>query len=182
MTNEKNYSNSQELETDPDSALISYPFDSYITLYQSQKLTKELAMASNLSTLPTNQLEHLFLHYLGTGHKNPALIYEGLRITRAKDDSRNPRHFYISHHKTRTYMAKVTPGGTIIPVAHGVVGCTIESLHATLVPLFDNPIEATIKAGHKSGNCCFCGTELSNGRSIERGYGPICAENWGLPL
>ena len=31
------------------------------------------------------------------------------------------------------------------------------------------------------GECCFCGLPLSNQDSIARGYGPICADKFGLP-
>jgi len=35
--------------------------------------------------------------------------------------------------------------------------------------------------GRKTGACCFCGRELTREDSIGAGYGPICAEKWGLP-
>jgi hypothetical protein len=35
--------------------------------------------------------------------------------------------------------------------------------------------------GHQTSACCFCGRELLEPSSVELGYGPICAENWGLP-
>jgi len=35
--------------------------------------------------------------------------------------------------------------------------------------------------GHKHGNCCFCCRDLTNAVSVHLGYGPICAEKYGLP-
>lgn len=35
--------------------------------------------------------------------------------------------------------------------------------------------------GHSTGKCVFCSQKLTDGRSTEVGYGPICAENNGLP-
>lgn len=35
--------------------------------------------------------------------------------------------------------------------------------------------------GQKYGSCCFCGRELIEKASVFYGYGPICAENFGLP-
>lgn len=35
--------------------------------------------------------------------------------------------------------------------------------------------------GQKSSNCCFCGTEITSDDSLAVGYGPICADRWGLP-
>jgi hypothetical protein len=35
--------------------------------------------------------------------------------------------------------------------------------------------------GRQTNNCCFCSTGLTNHISVAVGYGPICADNWGLP-
>jgi hypothetical protein len=35
--------------------------------------------------------------------------------------------------------------------------------------------------GQRFGNCCFCGLELTTKESVCAGYGPICADKWGLP-
>ena len=32
-----------------------------------------------------------------------------------------------------------------------------------------------------SGRCCFCHQSLDDERSTARGYGPVCAEHFGLP-
>jgi hypothetical protein len=33
--------------------------------------------------------------------------------------------------------------------------------------------------GKRTGACSCCGRELTNGESIDRGIGPICAEKYG---
>ncbi len=35
--------------------------------------------------------------------------------------------------------------------------------------------------GRVTGNCCFCARTLTDERSVEVGYGPICSAKWGLP-
>lgn len=35
--------------------------------------------------------------------------------------------------------------------------------------------------GKAMGRCCFCGTKIESEESLVHGYGPICAENFGLP-
>lgn len=35
--------------------------------------------------------------------------------------------------------------------------------------------------GKKTGRCCFCGRHLETKESVSVGYGPICAEKFGLP-
>ncbi len=47
--------------------------------------------------------------------------------------------------------------------------------------LVENLLETTSLNGKLTGNCCFCGIELTAGESVSRGYGPICANRWGLP-
>lgn len=47
---------------------------------------------------------------------------------------------------------------------------------------FDADPEATAKAYAKRvGSCSFCARTLVDPRSLAVGYGPICAENYGLP-
>lgn len=35
--------------------------------------------------------------------------------------------------------------------------------------------------GRQIGMCCFCGAALTDDRSLLAGYGPVCAQRWGLP-
>ena len=43
------------------------------------------------------------------------------------------------------------------------------------------PITRAKVNGQKYGHCCFCKQELTNAISVYNGYGPICADNYGLP-
>jgi len=43
------------------------------------------------------------------------------------------------------------------------------------------PEKTAILHGKLTGNCCFCSLPLSDPRSLNMGYGPICAEHWHLP-
>lgn len=47
--------------------------------------------------------------------------------------------------------------------------------------VLSNPIAESALRGKEYGRCCFCNRELDNEGSIQHGYGPICAEKWGLP-
>lgn len=44
-----------------------------------------------------------------------------------------------------------------------------------------DPIAYATDYGRKTGHCCFCGHILETAESISVGYGPICAEHYGLP-
>lgn len=47
--------------------------------------------------------------------------------------------------------------------------------------LCDDPIKFGAMRGQQYKHCCFCNTELTSKESLFAGYGPICADNWGLP-
>ena len=44
-----------------------------------------------------------------------------------------------------------------------------------------NPHGVSRVYGQRTGNCCFCGLQLTTNESLEAGYGPVCAQNFGLP-
>ena len=54
-------------------------------------------------------------------------------------------------------------------------------LISELDTVLSNPIAESALRGKEYGRCCFCNRELDNEGSIQHGYGPICAEKWGLP-
>lgn len=43
------------------------------------------------------------------------------------------------------------------------------------------PKEKLALNGKEYKSCCYCGIALTNPASLQAGYGPICADNWGLP-
>jgi hypothetical protein len=51
-----------------------------------------------------------------------------------------------------------------------------------LTSLVNNTAETALLYGTETGNCCFCGKELTRVVSKEFGYGPVCAQKWGLPF
>lgn len=44
-----------------------------------------------------------------------------------------------------------------------------------------DPARIAAEYGRRTGNCCFCRRALTDERSTQVGYGPICADNFGLP-
>ena len=44
-----------------------------------------------------------------------------------------------------------------------------------------DPAKVAGDYGRRTGNCCFCATEITHESSTTVGYGPICAERFGLP-
>lgn len=54
------------------------------------------------------------------------------------------------------------------------------SLLALLTAFAADPACTAAEYGRKSGKCCFCHKSLTDGRSVEVGYGRKCAQNFGL--
>ena len=50
-----------------------------------------------------------------------------------------------------------------------------------LAQLATQPAQLAAKHGKLTGHCCFCNSELSDEKSTNVGYGPVCAKRWGLP-
>lgn len=51
----------------------------------------------------------------------------------------------------------------------------------TLTAFSNDPKHAAMTYGHMSSNCCFCAKQLDTKESVHAGYGPVCADKWGLP-
>ena len=45
----------------------------------------------------------------------------------------------------------------------------------------DNPAEYASAYGRKTGSCCFCHKALTDPASLAVGYGPVCADHYGIP-
>jgi hypothetical protein len=50
----------------------------------------------------------------------------------------------------------------------------------TLEALATDPLAEAVAYGQRTGRCACCGRQLTKGKSIDQGIGPICAEKWGL--
>lgn len=111
----------------------------------------------------------------GNGYKRPTYRAEGVVITRAPDTGRNAGALYVKSFETDAYLGKIV-GGMFTPTADGVA----EKAPEAVLVIAEDPKEAAIRFGRKTGNCSCCGRELTNRESVELGIGPICATKWGL--
>jgi Family of unknown function (DUF6011) len=58
---------------------------------------------------------------------------------------------------------------------------TAACLTALLINFANNPAKIASDYGVTTGSCCFCAKTLTDPRSKFVGYGPICADKFGLP-
>jgi len=56
----------------------------------------------------------------------------------------------------------------------------VDAVRSSLHDLAENPTGTATAYGRLTGQCCFCRRALTDSRSVAMGYGPICAERFGL--
>lgn len=98
------------------------------------------------------------------------------RLKLATEKARHPGSVYVATSGGQ-YLGRITPDGLWLPSRD-------LGEHAGLVDLLfafaQNPAEVARQYGMLTGQCCFCRLGLTDPRSLEVGYGPICAANYGL--
>lgn len=77
---------------------------------------------------------------------------------------------------SNSYFGRIETNGTLTAGRD----CT-SAVIALLETLATNPAETAANYGKLTGNCCFCEAPLKDARSTSVGYGPICADHFGLP-
>lgn len=109
---------------------------------------------------PKIRLHGLSFSLAGERAKAPGTV----NVTDGGPYGRNEWYGRIERDGTWTLSAKATPE-------------IIERVKAFAA----DPAKVGGEHGHTHGECCFCGTALSDERSTHHGYGPTCAKNWKLP-
>lgn len=76
--------------------------------------------------------------------------------------------------------------GRVSPAGHWEMGHAIDEVVGDAVAellhrLAADPEQVASSYGKLTGCCCFCTSQLSDPKSTEVGYGPVCAKRWGLP-
>ena len=97
-----------------------------------------------------------------------------LVLSRAGDTSRNPGSIHVKLNDE--YLGSIGVNGS--PYSQHTFP---EAVEAELKAIAENPAERALAHGKATGNCCFCARELEDYRSVSKGYGPICAQRYGLP-
>jgi hypothetical protein len=74
------------------------------------------------------------------------------------------------------YYGRVDAEGSFFPGRD-----TSAAVEAMLAKMSTDPAGTAAAHGHATGCCCFCNRELKDERSTSVGYGPVCADHFGLP-
>lgn len=106
------------------------------------------------------------------------LRYPAINLT-SKDG-----HKIRVYRATKGYIAIKVDGeyvGKLVSADAQIILYSAKELLPEIDTLLSNPISESSLHGKEYGRCCFCNRELDNEGSIFHGYGPICADKWGLP-
>lgn len=156
------------------------------------KLAEDFNPTSQAPVAPTATRElptfaGLLAWFQATGNKTPTIILDidGKTFKLAMKDGRSRKYngqIMIDDGKpygSSTYYGRIATDGTgyIMGNAPAWVTERLAKWNADPKSIFD---EARAH-GRKYYNCCFCRKDLTTGASKTAGYGPVCADKWGLP-
>lgn len=113
--------------------------------------------------------------------KNPAVVLRDggvdVKFYVAGDRSKHPGSVMVVEQvewpARGRYFGRLA-GGAWFPAS---AGAQVEGLVRRFAA---NPEAVASEHGHLTGKCCFCRRALTDARSTEVGYGPVCAEKFGL--
>jgi len=106
------------------------------------------------------------------------------RLSIAGEGSQQPGSINVTDtsrgYDNRTWFGRIGTNGAWQP-SRKLDARTIAQVEAALTAFNADPAKAAAAYGHMVGSCCFCSRELTDERSVSVGYGPICADRFGLP-
>jgi hypothetical protein len=125
-------------------------------------------------TVKVEALHEAFARAQATGIKRPRVVLGSMVVSLAPATGRNVGALYVKARPADggTYLGKVVSGRFM---ASG--DCT-SAQQDQVADLLNDPLEAAIAYGKRTGQCCMCGRTLENAESIALGIGPICRERW----
>ncbi len=108
--------------------------------------------------------------------ENPKIKLTEIQLYRSKSGN-YPGSVYVKPIDRQGWYARIETDGSLTINKYNI----LPGLEDDLRSFAKNPISYVSSFGKLTGNCCFCSLPLTEDRSLEAGYGPICAEKYGLP-
>jgi hypothetical protein len=122
-----------------------------------------------------------FLHAAGANLKWPKVSFADpdLKLTKAGPRAKVPGSVNVADsgpYGDNTWYGRINVDGTFEPSR-----AITPEVETFLTDLAANPEEVIRAHGHRSGHCSFCSKALTTDASLKAGYGPTCAQSYGLP-
>ena len=115
--------------------------------------------------------------------RRPAIVLDGFRVNIAGARAQEPGSLTVTAPERddasqygRAWYGRVTRAGEWMPSRDAP-----EGLGAKLRAFAADPAGVAAEYGRLHGACCFCRRALRDERSTAVGYGPDCADHYGLP-
>jgi hypothetical protein len=121
--------------------------------------------------LTLEMVEKAFQTASEAGVRRPKLRLDVFTFSMAPATGKNAGAIYVK--EGEQYLGKVQ-GGRFLRTRD----CT-DAQQAGIQAVAADPLAAAVAYGRRYGSCSVCGRELTNGESIDRGIGPICAGKFG---
>lgn len=150
--------------------------------YQHRKL-EAAGQQTMASALDMRGVNALFDKAIANGLKYPKIRLQTatgqrLALSRAGNNSKYKGQILVTDGErfgANKYFGRVTLDGQWI-----VGNIDLPEVTILLSRLGADPAGVASAFGKLTGNCCFCFRPLETGRSTAVGYGPVCADKYGL--
>lgn len=142
----------------------------------AKRATKAAVAAARAESSPAVEVDRLlkaFAAARGAGVARPRLNLGAYTFKPAPLSGNNPGAIYVTENGGDTYLGKVISGK--FQATRACDDATREQVALAV----NDPRAAAIAFGLRTGTCAICSRTLTNGESIERGIGPICASRFG---
>jgi len=114
------------------------------------------------------------------GIKRPKVNTGDLLFSLAPASGKNEGYVYVKGQTNdwdeRPYFGKISPEGKFFGVRD-----LEDETRKRIIEIGSDVVAAAKAHGAQHNNCCFCNRDLTTNESVSNGYGPICAERYGLP-
>lgn len=104
-------------------------------------------------------------------------VYDEYRLSVAGDRARVPGSINVTD-SNKVWYGRILQTGEFEASPRDVAP---SNLIPGLARFASDPVNVAKESGMLTGRCCFCNISLTDERSTEVGYGPICAKHYGLP-
>ncbi len=143
---------------------------------------RHCAPKADVPQLDLSRLFALLQEARAKGLKRPFILASGgpfdpVRLSLSRDGEA----VYVVDKPSGLYLGAVRDGKFLPSGKAGLTASDKAALVAALGAMAADPAGQAAAYGHETGCCCFCARELTDKRSIAVGYGPICADHFGLP-
>ena len=141
---------------------------------QATRVAEQAARAESAPVVSVEAIEVAFNNAKESGVKFPKLRLDTFVFSPAGENSKNAGAIYIKSKGDGVYLGKVM-GGRLFTSRD----CTTEAAER-ITAVASDPKQAAVAYGMKFGACSVCGRQLTDSDSVQRGIGPVCAENYGF--